>query len=464
MYQVQLNQPVHIHFIGIGGISMSGLAEILLDRGFTVTGSDMHESALTKHLEKKGATIFFPQAKENVVDGIDVVVYTAAIHEDNPEYLEVKRQGLPMLTRAELLGELMRNYKEAINIAGTHGKTTTTSMVSEILLEAGVDPTITIGGMLDDIGGNVHAGKQDYIVVEACEYTNSFLSFYPTVSVLLNVEADHLDFFKDLDDVRHSFREFARKTSEDGAVVINQDIDHYEYFIEGLSQKVITFGSDETADYYAKNIRFDELACGTFDVYEKGNLLGKVTLFVPGNHNISNALAAIATCRYFDIPFTAIADGLKRYRGTERRFEYKGVVNGFTIIDDYAHHPQEIDASIQTALAYPHKKLWVAFQSHTYTRTAALLDEFAESLSKADVVIVADIYAAREENTIGISGQDIVDKIKQYNENAYYIPTFKEIEDYAIKNVQEGDLFVTMGAGDINLVGEHLIEEYGEKQ
>ncbi len=464
MYQVQLNQPVHIHFIGIGGISMSGLAEILLDRGFTVTGSDMHESALTKHLEKKGATIFFPQAKENVVDGIDVVVYTAAIHEDNPEYLEVKRQGLPMLTRAELLGELMRNYKEAINIAGTHGKTTTTSMVSEILLEAGVDPTITIGGVLDDIGGNVHAGKQDYIVVEACEYTNSFLSFYPTVSVLLNVEADHLDFFKDLDDVRHSFREFARKTSKDGAVVINQDIDHYEYFIEGLSQKVITFGNDGTADYYAKNIRFDELACGTFDVYEKGNLLGEVTLCVPGNHNISNALAAIATCRYFDIPFNVIADGLKRYRGTERRFEYKGVVNGFTIIDDYAHHPQEIDASIQTALAYPHKKLWVAFQSHTYTRTAALLDEFAESLSKADVVIVADIYAAREENTIGISGQDIVDKIKQYNENAFYIPTFKEIEDYAIKNVQEGDLFVTMGAGDINLVGEHLIEEYGEKQ
>ncbi|MBR2067072.1 MAG: UDP-N-acetylmuramate--L-alanine ligase, partial [Solobacterium sp.] len=345
MFQVRYDQPLHIHFIGIGGISMSGLAEILLDRGFTVSGSDMHESDLVAHLRSKGATIFVPQSRDNVIDGIEVVCYTAAIHEDNPEYIACKEKGLPMLSRAELLGELMGNYQEAINIAGTHGKTTTTSMISEILLHAEKDPTISLGGVLDDIGGNVRVGKQDYFVVEACEYTNSFLSFCPTVSVILNVEEDHLDFFKDIEDIRHSFRLFCERTKENGCIIMNQEINQYEELVGSSKAKVITFGFEESADYYAEDIHYDEQANATFTVYEKGNALGKVKLNVPGKHNVSNALASIAVGRYFALDFAIIQKGLAMFGGTHRRFEYKGKYHGFTIIDDYAHHPQEIEAS-----------------------------------------------------------------------------------------------------------------------
>ena len=461
MYQIQFDKPVHVHFIGIGGISMSGLAEILLSRKFPVSGSDSHESALTDQLAAQGAVIHYPQRTENITDDIDVVVYTAAIHPDNPEFRAAQEKNLPMLTRAQLLGEIMRNYKEAINVSGTHGKTTTTSMITEILLEAHKDPTVSVGGMLKDIGGNIRVGGQETFVVEACEYTNSFLSFFPTIEVILNVEADHLDFFKDIDDIRHSFKLFAEKLPEDGLLVINKDIKHCEYFTQALKCRVVTFGHEKDADYTANFISYDKFAHPSYTLFYKGDELAKVELGVTGEHNIYNSLAAIAVARSLDIPMEVILRGLKRFTGTDRRFQKKGSVNGFTIIDDYAHHPQEIAATIEAAKKYPHRKLWIVFQPHTYSRTAALLDDFAGALSQADEIVLADIYAAREKNTIGISSDDLRKHMLEQNTNVYYIPKFEDIEDFLLKHVEEGDVLITMGAGDIYKVGDDLLKQPG---
>ena len=461
MYQIQFDKPVHVHFIGIGGISMSGLAEILLSRKFPVSGSDSHESALTDQLAAQGAVIHYPQRTENITDDIDVVVYTAAIHPDNPEFRAAQEKNLPMLTRAQLLGEIMRNYKEAINVSGTHGKTTTTSMITEILLEAHKDPTVSVGGMLKDIGGNIRVGGQETFVVEACEYTNSFLSFFPTIEVILNVEADHLDFFKDIDDIRHSFKLFAEKLPEDGLLVINKDIKHCEYFTQALKCRVVTFGHEKDADYTANFISYDKFAHPSYTLFYKGEELAKVELGVTGEHNIYNSLAAIAVARSLDISMEVILRGLKRFTGTDRRFQKKGSVNGFTIIDDYAHHPQEIAATIEAAKKYPHRKLWIVFQPHTYSRTAALLDDFAGALSQADEIVLADIYAAREKNTIGISSDDLRKHMLEQNTNVYYIPKFEDIEDFLLKHVEEGDVLITMGAGDIYKVGDDLLKQPG---
>ena len=461
MYQIQFDKPVHVHFIGIGGISMSGLAEILLSRKFPVSGSDSHESALTDQLAAQGAVIHDPQMAENITDDIDVVVYTAAIHPDNPEFRAAQEKNLPMLTRAQLLGEIMRNYKEAINVSGTHGKTTTTSMITEILLEAHKDPTVSVGGMLKDIGGNIRVGGQETFVVEACEYTNSFLSFFPTIEVILNVEADHLDFFKDIDDIRHSFKLFAEKLPEDGLLVINKDIKHSEYFTQELKCRVVTFGHEKDADYTANFISYDKFAHPSYTLFYKGEELARVELGVTGEHNIYNSLAAVAVARSLDIPMEVILRGLKRFTGTDRRFQKKGSVNGFTIIDDYAHHPQEIAATIEAAKKYPHRKLWIVFQPHTYSRTAALLDDFAGALSQADEIVLADIYAAREKNTIGISSDDLRKHMLEQNTNVYYIPKFEDIEDFLLQHVEEGDVLITMGAGDIYKVGDDLLKQPG---
>lgn len=457
MYQIDFNKPEAIHFIGIGGISMSGLAEILMDEGFTVSGSDAHESDLTRHLEAKGATVAYGQRAENITDEIDVVVYTAAVHPDNPEFMRASEKGIPILTRAELLGQMMKNYENAIAVSGTHGKTTTTSMITEVLLCADTDPTISVGGILNSISGNIRVGGPDLFVTEACEYTNSFLSFYPTTAVILNIEADHLDFFKDLKDIRHSFRLFAEKLPEKGLLVINKDIDHMEDIIEGLPCKVITFGKNEESRYQAKNIRFDELARATYELYVDGKEVDTVTLGVSGEHNVYNSLSAAAVCSELGISMEMIKKGLKRFTGTNRRFEKKGELSGVTIIDDYAHHPQEIRATLETAKHYPHKKLWVVFQPHTYTRTRAFLDEFAESLSLADEVILADIYAARETDNLGISSKDIADRIEKMGVKVHYIPSFEEIETFILENCIHGDLLITMGAGDIVKVGENLL-------
>ena len=462
MYQIDFKKPCHVHFIGIGGISMSGLAEILLDEGFTVSGSDMQDSELCGHLRSAGACISIGQRAENIGIGAeqpDVVVFTAAIHPDNPEFKAAKERGIPMLSRAELLGEMMTNYREAVNIAGTHGKTTTTSMITEILLEAHRDPTVTVGGILDAIGGNICVGGSDCFVAEACEYTNSFLSFYPTLSVVLNVEADHLDFFKDIDDIRHSFREFILRLpqNERGFLVFNGDIKDPQYFLEGLGCGVVTFGHGADCDYTAKDIAYDAYAHPSYTLVIHGKEEGRIALGVAGEHNVYNSLAAIAAAQRLNVSLDDIRRALKKFTGTERRFEYKGECHGFTIIDDYAHHPQEITATLNAAKRYPHKKLWVVFQPHTYTRTKALLPDFAKALSAADSVVLADIYAAREKNTIGISSANLAEKIAELGTDVHYLPNFAEIEKFILKEVKPGDLLITMGAGNVVDIGNQLL-------
>ncbi len=457
MYQIDFGKPGHVHFIGIGGISMSGLAEILLDEGFTVSGSDSHESELTKHLEEKGARVFIGQRAENITDGIQVAVYTAAIHPDNPEFMAAAEKGLPMMTRAELLGQLMKNYQYAAGIAGTHGKTTTTSMVTEILLAADQDPTISVGGILNSIGGNIRVGGSRLFVTEACEYTNSFLSFFPNMEIILNIEEDHLDFFRDINDIRSSFRKFAARVPEGGLVVIGADIDNWREIVEGLPCRTVTFGRSAEAQYQAADIVYDEFARASFELVVDGRREGRIRLGVPGEHNVYNALAAIALCQALDIDMKDIQDGLARFTGTNRRFEKKGQVCGLTIIDDYAHHPSEISATLAAAKNYPHRKLWCVFQPHTYSRTKAFLDQFAEALSAADEVILADIYAARETDDLGVSSRDIAERIRALGTEAHYLGSFDEIEKFILKNCINGDLLITMGAGDIVKVGENIL-------
>lgn len=457
MYQIDFEKPAAIHFIGIGGISMSGLAEILMDEGFKVTGSDAKKSELTEHLRERGVTVLYGQCADNIQDDIDVAVYTAAVPPNNPEFMAAQVKGIPMLTRAELLGQMMKNYKYAIGISGTHGKTTTTSMVTEILLQADTDPTISVGGILNSIGGNIRVGSSELFVTEACEYTNSFLSFFPTMEVILNIEEDHLDFFKDIEDIRHSFRLFAERLPVTGLLVINSGIERYEEITDGLSCKVITCGMCPSSDYSAANIVYSQMARPTFDLLIGGEKAAEITLGVPGEHNVHNALAAIALCMELGIPIEAVSEGLYKYTGTNRRFEKKGELAGITIIDDYAHHPKEIAATLSAAENYPHHKIWCVFQPHTYTRTKAFLDQFAQELAKADVVVLADIYAAREADTLGVSSADIAERIEKLGTEVHYLSSFDEIETFILENCVHGDLLITMGAGDIVKVGEKLL-------
>ena len=436
---------------------MSGLAEILLKENFTISGSDSKASALTEHLASMGASVFYPQKASNIIDGIDVVVYTAAIHEDNEEFAEAKRQNLPMLSRAELLGQLMTNYKTPIAVSGTHGKTTTTSMLSHVLLAGEKDPTISVGGILKAIGGNIRVGSSDVFVTEACEYTNSFLHFFPKIGIILNVEEDHMDFFKDIDDIRNSFHQFAALLPADGALVINQNIEGINSITDGLDCKIITYSERQPADYSASEIRFDEIGNASFDLLRHGEYVDRITLAVAGNHNVSNALAVIAVCEQLEIPLDIIKKGILSFTGTDRRFQYKGERDGVTIIDDYAHHPTEIQATLNAAHNYPHKKLWCVFQPHTYTRTKALLPEFAQALKLADHVVLADIYAARETDNLGISSKDLQARIQELGTPCEYFPTFDEIENFLLNNCEAGDLLITMGAGDVVKIGEQLL-------
>ncbi len=458
MYKIDFNHPVHVHFIGIGGISMSGLAQILIEEGFTVSGSDSKETPLTEKLERAGATVFYGQKASNMIDGIDAVVYTAAIHEDNEEYQAALRQGLPMLTRAQLLGQLMANYDMPVAVAGTHGKTTTTSMISHILLAADADPTISVGGILKAIGGNIRVGNSGIFVTEACEYTNSYHELSPKISVILNIDEDHLDFFKDLEDIRHSFRRFAELLPSDGCLVINGDIERLEEITRGLPCRVVTYGFDNSMNYRAANITHDEFGDASFDFIKDGIFAARITLSVNGDHNVSNALAALAVADLLNIPMSQANAGLKDFRGTKRRFEYKGEINGITVIDDYAHHPTEIRASLTAAKHYPHREIWCVFQPHTYTRTKALFSEFVNALSLADHIILADIYAARETDTLGVSSADIAKELCEEGADAYYLPSFKEIEQFCLKKCKKGDMLITMGAGNVVNIGEELLK------
>ncbi len=457
MYQIDFDHPISVYFIGIGGISMSGLAEVLLSRGFKVSGSDRAASVLTRQLEEKGAVIHYGQRAENITPDLDLIVYTAAISKDNPEWIAMEELQIPSLSRAQLLGEMMRNYEVPVAISGTHGKTTTTSMVSEILLKGETDPTLSIGGILKSINGNIRVGQSEYFVTEACEYTNSFLHFNPKISIILNIEEDHLDFFKDINEIRDSFHRFASLLPKDGTLIINAEIERINEITDGISSPFLTYGFEPDCDYYASDISYNELGYPTFTLCSKKYSDSCVTLSVPGRHNISNAMAAIAFADCIGIDRDTSIQALKDFNGTQRRFEKKGEVAGITIIDDYAHHPTEIEATLQAASNYPHKTIWCVFQPHTYTRTKAFLPEFAQALSRSDRVVLADIYAAREKDTLGISSQDLCNAINELGTTCDYFPSFDEIENFLLENCTQGDLLITMGAGDIVKVGERLL-------
>jgi len=460
MNHIDLDKPTKVHFTGIGGISMSGFAQLLLDRGFTVTGSDWKKSALTERLEAQGARISYGMQRAGGVDpDTGLLVYTAAAKGDNPELEAARALGIPCIDRGELAGEIMLYFKRNFSIAGTHGKTTTTSMIAMILMEAGLDPTVSVGGVIPELGGNFRIGHSGDFVIESCEYTDSFLDFHPTHAIITNIEAEHLDYFKTFERMQASFGKFAELLPEDGLLVYNTSIaDPDKVFAYVACRKVSYSVSDETADYYCRDIAYDRMGCPSFTLCSKDGKIGRIELGVPGEHNASNACGAAAMMLLNGIPFEKIASALKNYHGTARRFEKKGEVGGVTIVDDYAHHPTEIKATLSAAAKYPHKELWVVFQPHTYSRTASFLNEIAEALSSADHIVLADIYAARETNTFGVSSLDVCNILKdKFGKDVYYFPSFDEIETFLLGSVSEGDLLITMGAGDILKVGESLL-------
>ena len=448
----------NIHFIGIGGAGMSAIAHVLLKRGYQVSGSDLNAGHMGAKLAQEGALVYMGHA-ECQVDDVDAVVISSAIHQNNPELMEAKKRNLPILHRSDVLAEIL-NHADGVAVAGAHGKTTTTSMLSQIFLAAKKDPTISVGGILDAIGGNIRIGHSENFITEACEYTNSFLKFHPTAGIILNVDADHLDFFKDIDDIRHSFRKYAELIPENGVLVINKDIDKLNEITDGLKCKVITFGLDDGADYSAADISFDEKGHGCYTLIRNGQKTDmQIKLNVVGRHNISNSLSAIALSEYYGIDEASILNGLSDFVGTERRFELKGTFNGVTVIDDYAHHPTEIAATLAAAQKYPHKHLWCVFQPHTYSRTRALLKEFAQALSLAENIVLADIYAAREQDPGDISSKTLQAELEKLGKKAYYFPSFDEIEKFLLENCINGDLLITMGAGNVVSIGEALVNK-----
>ncbi|NFL55980.1 UDP-N-acetylmuramate--L-alanine ligase [Clostridium botulinum] len=445
----------HIHFIGIGGISMSGLAEILLYHNFTISGSDMNSSPITKKLKDKGAHIYIGHKKENIKDA-DLIVYTAAIASDNPEIIEAKEKNIKLMDRADFLGDLMKGYKYNIAISGTHGKTTTTSMLSHVALKANVDPTILVGGNLDIINGNVRVGKSDFFITEACEYKSSFLKFFPYIGAILNIDADHLDYYRDLNDIKNAFSKFIKLIPKDGYLVAYGEDKNIQSIIKEANCNVITYGIN-SGDIQAHNIEYDEKACGNFDVVKDNQKLFSVKLNVPGKHNILNSLASICIGLASNMKCKDIIKGIESFFGTHRRFELKGCKNNITVIDDYAHHPTEISATLDAAKKYPHNKLFCVFQPHTYSRTLTLFDDFTKCFDNADEIILADIYAAREKDTGIISSDMLGDKLRDRGLKCTNFHKFDDIKNYLIENAKDGDLILTVGAGDIYKVGEMYI-------
>lgn len=454
---ISLNNKKKIHFIGIGGISMSGLAEIAHARGFAVTGSDMKSSHTTLHLESLNIPVYYGHAASNIEKDVDLVVYTAAIHNDNPEIQAAKAANIELVTRSKFLGLIMKDYEYPICIAGTHGKTTTTSMLTHGLLAANLDPTITVGGILHAIHGNIRIGHSKYFATEACEYCNSFLDFFPKVGIILNIEEDHLDFFKDINDIRHSFQKFASTLPTDGFLAINGTTPDLESFTAPLHCKVETFGLDESYNWYAKNITFDEKACANFDVYYNGTFMCNLKLHVTGTHNILNALSVCSVYHFLGLDLNILNEGLKEFTGADQRFEIKGKFNDITVVDDYAHHPTEIAATLEVANNYPHNHLYVVFQPHTYTRTRAFLNDFARVLQNAEHVIITDIYAAREKDPGDISSKDIVNLINAAGKEAIYMKDFNDIANHLKTYTNAGDLIITMGAGNVNQIADILL-------
>ena len=447
-----LKPGIRVHLAGIGGVSMCPLAEVLQGMGLCVQGSDMTESETVKHLRNLGIPVSIGHSAENL-QSAQLVIRTAAIHDDNPEISGAVTRGIPVYERAQAWGAIMQQYRNALCISGTHGKTTTTSMATHIFMAAQADPTVMIGGTLPMLHSGYRVGHGDTIILESCEYCNSFLNFFPTVAVILNVEADHLDFFKDLTDVERSFHAFADLVPQNGFVIANADAPGAMDAVKGLAHPVFTFSvKDEAADCRADQVAYHD-GCGEFDVVIHGKFYAHIALAVAGKHNVSNALAAAAAAYVLGISGKAVEEGLHSFHGAGRRFEYKGSFRGAEVYDDYAHHPGELHALLTTARSMACKRVICAFQPHTYTRTQALFSDFVKELKLADVAVLAEIYAARETNDIGISSSQLAEKIP----GAIYCSTLDQVADTLAQIAQPGDLILTVGAGDIFRAGEKLL-------
>ena len=447
-----------IHMVGIGGVSMSGIAEILNSWGFTITGSNNVENENTKKLEEAGIKVFIGHHAENVV-GSDIVVHTAAVKEDNIELKVAKNLGIPTIERADFLGEITRCFTDTITIAGTHGKSTTTSMVSLCFLEADKDPSIQVGADLSQIGGNYKVGNSEHFIIESCEYVESFLKFSPKSEIILNIDNDHLDYFKTFENVKNAFIKYVKLLPDDGILVVNGDDKNCSDLPEYTNAKTLTYGiTNKNVDFFAVNIVFDNDGFPEFDVYSHDKFYERIKLHVPGMHNVLNALGCIALCNEYGLSKEEIKNGLSKFTGVGRRFEFKGKVNNASVYDDYGHHPTEIVATAKALMNKKYNESWVVFQPHTYSRTKLLLDDFAKALLNFDNIIVLDIYAARETNTYNISSQDLADKIKALGKDALFIKDFDECVSYLKSHVKENDIVITQGAGTVTEIGGKLVE------
>ena len=447
-----------IHFIGIGGISMSGIAQIVQSLGGIVSGTDIKESEITEKLVEEGMDIKYGHHPE-MIESVDIIVYTAAIHEDDPERIATRNLHKENYERAEFLGIISKQYENCLCISGTHGKSTTTGMVSLIFLEAKLNPTIQIGAMLSQINGNTYIGDNNYLIMESCEYVDSFLHFHPTGIIITNIDNDHLDYFKNLDNIKKSFNKYVNLLPENGILIKNNDDINSNNVENGYEGKIITYGIKNNSDYMAKNINKNDLGHYSFDIYYHDKFLTTINLNINCYHNIYNTLAAFALSHNYIKDINTIKSGLEKYRGVGRRFEYLGTYNGAYIYDDYAHHPTEIKTTLESVKEVKHNKDYCIFQSHTYSRTKEHLDAFADVLSKFDNIIIAPIYPAREINTFNISEDMLVDKIKEKNPNVIYLDSFAKITDYIKNNVQEKDLVITVGAGPVNKISQDLVKE-----
>jgi UDP-N-acetylmuramate--alanine ligase len=447
----------HVHFVGIGGIGMSGIAEVLLNLGYKVTGSDLRATSITDRLERCGATVFPKHAAENV-KGAHVVVTSSAVHSSNPEIEEAQRLKVPVIARAEMLAELAR-LKYSISVAGTHGKTTTTSMIATVLDRAGLDPTVVVGGLLNTIGSNARLGKGDFIVLEADESDRSFLLLSPTIAVVTNIEADHLDHYRDLEDIQTTFLSFINKVPFYGAAILCLDEPAVQSLIPEIKRRIVSYGTAATADVCITDVALEGLG-STFTLRFNGGSLQKVTLSVPGMHNVLNATAAFAAARDMGVEPGIIAAALESFRGVDRRFQVKSR-DGVTVIDDYAHHPTEIRATLSAAKAANFPRIFAIFQPHRYTRTFHLFDDFARAFNLADVVLVLDIYPAGENPIEGITTPALIEKLKSFgHKNAVYAPDFEMIESYIIANARDGDAVVVMGAGSVTKLSDTLSQRF----
>ena len=444
-----------IHMIGIGGISMSGIAEILLSFNCKITGYDLTETDITKHLNDLGIKVNYEPNIENV-EKADVIVYTAAIPEDHEELVYAKENNKELYERSTFLGLLMKEYKNVLCISGTHGKSTTTGMVSSIFMEANLNPTIMIGAMLPIIGGNNHVGNKEYFIAESCEYVDSFLEFFPTSEIILDIDDDHLDYFGNINNIINSFKRFTTLLPEDGILVYNNDDENTLMAVKDKEKK-ISYGIDNISSYMAKNIKYDKYGHGIYDLYIHNNYVTEIHLGVSGIHNIYNSLAAIALCNQYISDIEVMKKALNNYTGVGRRFEFIGEYNKASVYDDYAHHPSEIKTTVDSVKKTEHKESWAVFQSHTYSRTKDHLEEFAKILSEFDHIVIATIYPAREENIYNVKEEDLVRLIKENgNQNVVYIDDFNKIVDYLKENVKENDLVITIGAGNANKIGKML--------